>query len=306
MANIAHQNELPDSASKQDFYDLIDNSGVTGIVNSDISSGASITDNKLSPITTAGKVNGSTLTSLSSIPMAAGSIPSANIASLPDSSLATISTAGKVDGAALTNLDNIPSDAGDIPLTSLGNVPTPTFSTVAGSYASGSYLIAGPSKLVFASTTGSMTKIIEMLLPRGGTLNIIFGLVRAGSSTSNGQIYRNGSAVGTLRTNATTTYAEYTEDISGWTAGDLLQIYSDDTSGTDGSTVGAMRVYENLPVRETFGTGGLGMGAGLFIFSGNGTPPAALGSVGDLYTNTGGSTSTTLYVKTGSSTWTAK
>lgn len=52
-----------------------------GIVNADINSSAAIIDTKLATISTAGKVSGSSLTSLSSIPSGAGVIPTANLGS---------------------------------------------------------------------------------------------------------------------------------------------------------------------------------------------------------------------------------
>jgi len=58
-------------------------SSVNNITNSQISSGAAITDSKLAQITTASKVSGAALTSLSSIPAGAGIIPSANISITP-------------------------------------------------------------------------------------------------------------------------------------------------------------------------------------------------------------------------------
>jgi hypothetical protein len=76
-------------------------------------------------------------------------------------------------------------------------------------YATGSYLIAGPSAVRTQNTTAAMTKLIEMYVPRGGTLKVTFGLVQKGSSETTARIYRNGSAVGTSRTNGTSTWAEY-------------------------------------------------------------------------------------------------
>ncbi len=51
------------------------------IVNADISASAAIVDTKLATISTAGKVSGAALTSLSSIPAGAGVIPGVNVSS---------------------------------------------------------------------------------------------------------------------------------------------------------------------------------------------------------------------------------
>ena len=61
-------------------FDTIYNDYNGNVTNVNIASGAGITDTKLAQITTASKVSGSALTSLSSIPSGAGEIPGANIA----------------------------------------------------------------------------------------------------------------------------------------------------------------------------------------------------------------------------------
>jgi hypothetical protein len=65
--------DLPDSAAKADFHNLVDTATVaaSAIVNADISTSAAIADTKLAAITTATKVNTSALTTTS---MAAGDI----------------------------------------------------------------------------------------------------------------------------------------------------------------------------------------------------------------------------------------
>ena len=50
-----------------------------GITNDNLSASAAIADTKLANITTAGKVSGASITSLSSIPSGAGAIPAANL-----------------------------------------------------------------------------------------------------------------------------------------------------------------------------------------------------------------------------------
>jgi hypothetical protein len=70
FATIAHGGTLPDEAQKTDFYAIIDNASISGITNDDIST-----------ITAAGKVNGSALTGLANIPSSAGVIPLVNLAS---------------------------------------------------------------------------------------------------------------------------------------------------------------------------------------------------------------------------------
>lgn len=72
----------------------------------------------------------------------------------------------------------------------------------------------------------SYTKKKEIKIRQGGTLRIKFSLKTLNASgTVYGRIYRNGVAVGTARSTYSTSYVEYSEDIAGWSAGDLCQIY---------------------------------------------------------------------------------
>lgn len=71
------------------------------------------------------------------------------------------------------------------------------------------------------------TALKQIRLDRGGTLRISFKLrrVAGGSLSVYGRVYRNGSAVGTERSTTSTSGDTYTQDISGWSAGDRLQVY---------------------------------------------------------------------------------
>lgn len=71
MATVTVTNTLPDSSNKADFYSIVDNATVTEIVNADIAGSANIADTKLATITTAGKVN---ITSLVATSQANGDI----------------------------------------------------------------------------------------------------------------------------------------------------------------------------------------------------------------------------------------
>lgn len=161
-------------------------------------------------------------------------------------------------------------------------------------YAAGTYLLAGPSSCLLGTGSGtSFAKVAEVYIPRSGTLTIKYRVFGSGHA----RIYRNGSAVGVDRSSA----AEYSEDISGWSAGDLCQLYTYDSS-TGSSGGGDMRVYENTPPRE--------IASSSFqqplAHWGNGAPDNAIGNQGDTYLRLDGGATTTFYVKTGASTWTAK
>lgn len=76
------------------------------------------------------------------------------------------------------------------------------------------------------NTTVSLLKVKEIRIPIGGGIRVGFDLRNESYNiTVSGQIYRNGSPVGTYRTVSLKTWTTFTEDIYGWSAGDLLQLY---------------------------------------------------------------------------------
>jgi len=97
-------------------------------------------------------------------------------------------------------------------------------------------LLLVPSSDIFHAnnaekTANSLTyiKIKECVISGGvpDTLRIYYDMKSGtGGTLGSSNIYRNGVAVGTQRDTTTATYASYTEDISGWSDGDLLQIYA--------------------------------------------------------------------------------
>ncbi len=94
--------------------------------------------------------------------------------------------------------------------------------------------LAGP---IDSGPVGSPTKTIEFVVPKNGALRIDFTLEETSASgTAAGRVYRNGVAVGTNRT-ASPGPTTFTEDISGWDAGDLCQIFQDTTGGSTNSRV---------------------------------------------------------------------
>lgn len=77
------------------------------------------------------------------------------------------------------------------------------------------------------TAAGAYLKGKEIRLARAGTYRIKFALkVDATDGTiARGRVYRNGGAVGTEQTNNTAVYQTMSEDIAGWAAGDLCQLY---------------------------------------------------------------------------------
>lgn len=173
------------------------------------------------------------------------------------------------------------------------------------SLTAGDYFLGGTFNIGVNPTSTTPTKVLEIYVPRSGTVRIKFHL-DGSYGTCYGQIYRNGSAVGTLRSTAAGTGTNYSEDISGWSTGDLCQLYVYNSSGANDTYGASLVIYEGTPDSTTTNRATYPYP---FTYIGSVTPTTLLndlGSIGDLYMYTGGGASTTLYVKTGATTWTAK
>jgi hypothetical protein len=87
-------------------------------------------------------------------------------------------------------------------------------------------------KSVLNVTVYTKLKEIKLVQTPDAALKIYFELKSSNVAyTAYAQIYRNGVAVGTERSTTSTTYVAFTETVSGWADGDLLQIYAH-TSGS--------------------------------------------------------------------------
>ena len=198
MATLQTNSTLPDSSNKQDFYDLVENSSVINISNADISASAAIAGSKLATITTAGKVSGAALTSLSSTPSSAGALPVANIpgsipyskltltgtilnadvnasAAIVDTKLAQITTAGKVSGASLTSLSSIPSGAGVIPAVNVA---------VKNILIMGSSVSGASTGYIGSSGKDSTSGQVAFCVPFDGVLKRLYVNIATGSSNT--------------------------------------------------------------------------------------------------------------------------
>ena len=110
-----------------------------------------------------------------------------------------------VDGSQLTGL-NIPAE-------------------YSPDYTAGNLLVAS-ANTERNVTSNDYSKVKEIVAGRSGTLRICFDLkTTVGVRTAYGYIYRNGSPVGTEQNTSSTSYVTKSQDISGWTVGDLVQLY---------------------------------------------------------------------------------
>jgi len=92
------------------------------------------------------------------------------------------------------------------------------------------------------------TKKAEAYIAQEGSLRIKFKLKNddIGSVNVYGRIYRNGVAIGTERVTQSTSYVEYSEDIAGWSIGDLCQIYLKTSSSAQQSNMTDFELWADL------------------------------------------------------------
>lgn len=99
---------------------------------------------------------------------------------------------------------------------------------------------------VSSSSSGSFILAKSLTIGAVGGLRIKFTLKYGGGGAGyagQGQIHRNGSPVGALRTEYGSSFVTYSEDISGWSIGDICQLYLRASSA--GSPIG---VTDNLSI----------------------------------------------------------
>ena len=108
------------------------------------------------------------------------------------------------------------------------------FSTVPDGYVTNAKLsgmVAGDALIGMASSEHSTTfnhiytKVKEIQIGQAGTLRIKFDLMGSGFYFGYGRVYRNGAAVGTEQSDKSIAYTTKSQDISGWSIGDLCQLY---------------------------------------------------------------------------------
>jgi len=178
-----------------------------------------------------------------------------------------LTLASWVDGVAMRNL-SLPSLAGQIPwyslVSSLASGGIPQYNG-AGNFVGLSGLSAytvGTITLSSLDTERSFTgstsyrECKSFKVVRSGTLSTTFDLAwTSGVGNVQGRIYRNGSAVGTERQvndGASDVYSTFTEDISGWSVGDLCQLYvKSDTSSSVAGKAKNFKIKANIPTIET-------------------------------------------------------
>ncbi len=99
-----------------------------------------------------------------------------------------------------------------------------------------------------SSVDDTYTKYKEIKIARPGVYRIKFDIKTSQAGTlAYGKIYKNGVAVGTEQTDTTGGYVTKSEDISGWSAGDLCQLYLHRVAPRS-SDIQNFRIYSDNPI----------------------------------------------------------
>ena len=118
----------------------------------------------------------------------------------------------------------------------------------------GDYLLIENAPVRVVPAGGTYVKSKETKVDVSGTFRIKFDIGRnGGSGTLYGKIYRNGVAVGTERVTGSDTFATFSEDIGGWSVGDLVQVYTHATGG--GGTLESVKNFNIYSVAPPIGGG---------------------------------------------------
>lgn len=108
-------------------------------------------------------------------------------------------------------------------------------------YTAGDYLLmANDTERTTSSTT--YVKVKEIKIVRAGGYRVKFDLRSYVVGTAYGQIYKNGSAVGTERSTTSDTDVNFSEDLTSFLSGDLIQIYAKQQLGNP-AYVNDFRIY---------------------------------------------------------------
>ena len=111
----------------------------------------------------------------------------------------------------------------------------------------GTYLYHSNDAVVSDVSSGSYVKKKEIALSRGGEYRVEFDL--KSTASGRGKIYRNGVALGTEQTDSTGSYVTKSEDLSGWSVGDTLELWLNDATAEVFAR--NLRLYVAVPENPT-------------------------------------------------------
>ena len=116
-------------------------------------------------------------------------------------------------------------------------------------YGSSGFLSAGDNIIAFwdvqtYTSSTSFTKKREIQINMGGFVRVSFTLRQTGGYTGSAQIYKNGVAVGTLRTRTVNSNLEFTEDFA-VNVGDKIALYMKSSSSSGEAINDSMAIKAN-------------------------------------------------------------
>lgn len=155
------------------------------------------------------------------------------------------SAGAALDVTGIASATPVPKDipAGDI-LLAIIDVP-PTHTTIENCHIKDERIIIKPTGLKYTASSNLLasddaeasnnnavyTKEKEFVIPDDifedeSEFRIEFELKSSTTSAVHCRVYRNGSYVGSTQISSSTTYANFTQDLTGWSASDLIQMYT--------------------------------------------------------------------------------
>lgn len=121
--------------------------------------------------------------------------------------------------------------------------PVATNTIVMPSAVVGTHVVA-KSEAESTQSAGSYTMTKQIVCGKAGNFTIDFELKAQSTYTAYGRIYKNGVAVGTERTTTSLSYVNFSENISDFVAGDLIQIYCKNSTNGLSMYVDKFRIAE--------------------------------------------------------------
>ncbi len=120
-----------------------------------------------------------------------------------------------------------------VPFTELANLAATSDGEITDYEAGSDTYHAHDAEVDTTNTTYTKVKTITLGFLPNGTLRLYFEIKNeALAETTYGRIYRNGVAVGTEQSVTGTTYTGFTENISGWSENDTLELYIYTSNGS--------------------------------------------------------------------------
>jgi hypothetical protein len=117
-------------------------------------------------------------------------------------------------------------------------------------YAPGNLTLQSSDVLEEVTATADYVKVKEFGMPRGGTLRTYFEMKGTGAYYIYAYIARNGTKVGVLRQTYVFNFVAYTEDISGWSPGDTMELWAKRQSGGGNTYVQNFRMKCSFYTKE--------------------------------------------------------